>query len=87
MLVFDLWKRLEFLSRQKVLLQEMAESNRKESMEVLALLQEQGVSGLTAAHDHDCHERHHHTEPGCCKKTCWCQRDISGPTEIGGSKS
>jgi hypothetical protein len=83
MLVFDLWKRLEFLSRQKMLLQEMAESNRKESMEVLALLQEQGVSGLTTAHDHDCHERHHHTEPGCCKKTCWCQRDIEGRTMVG----
>jgi hypothetical protein len=83
MLVLDLWKRLEYLSKQKMVLQEMVEANRKESREVLALLQEQGVTGLTTSHDHGCHEKHQHTEPSCCKKTCWCQRDISGPTEVG----
>lgn len=87
MLVLDLWKRLEFLVKQKRLLQELLEENQKESREVLSLLQEQGVSGLTTPHDHGCHEKHQHTAPSCCKRTCWCQRDISGPTEIGGSKS
>lgn len=83
MRVLDLWKRLEFLSKQKTFLQEIVEANRKESREVLALLQEQGISGLMTPHDHRCHQKHEHSEPECCKVTCWCQRDISGLTEIG----
>ena len=86
MTVLDLWKRLEYLSKQKTLLQELAEANRKKSREVLDLLQEQGVEGLTKPHEHGCHEKHQHTAPSCCKRTCWCQQDISGPTFVGRKK-
>lgn len=82
MTVGELTERAEFLRGQRVVLKRLVDENEKESFTLLTFLREQGVESLSKRHEHRCPKEHEHT-PGCCARTCWCQRDLQGPTKVG----
>ena len=87
MKLIELCERYQFARNQATALKALAEEATTEAGKVLAFLREQGIMSLSTPHEFRCEKEvtrtHKCTAPQCCIDLCWCQRDLSGPTEVG----